>query len=712
MRDGKKLSEIEEIYREWDVEKNGNTDSSLVTQGSTKEAYWKCEKGHSWKARVDHRCLDRSGCPYCAGKRPIVGENDLATLYPNLLLEWDYAKNKKEPCEFLPGASKKVYWVCSECGTPFAQSIYHRTKGEGCPKCAKKKRGETKVKKLLLKGPSLGETHPELVELWDYEKNTKTPFEYLEHSNKKVFWKCNKCGFGYDQTINNKINGNGCPICAGKKVVKGYNDIATLFPQLAAEWDYENNPGSSPDMFTKGSDQVVFWKDKKGHIWHATISSRTQGIGCPYCAGQKVLPGENDLQTVNPDLAAEWLYEKNGDLVPSNVLPGSNKSAWWKCKTCGYEWKALISSRNAGRGCSKCGRANAPQAHRLSVIKKKGSLGDNYPILAKEWDTERNTDQTPWTIPSGSNIKVWWKCKKGHSWPATISSRVAGNKCPICSSERHTSFPEQAIFYYFSMVTQAHSRAKVNGKEVDILLPEEKTGIEYNGRRYHNRDGKKETQKRAALVEAGYRLIEVYEGDAFLINGDQIYYLFHPRKKQSLNEVIGCLFEKAGLECPPIDVERDSVQIWENYINGEKENSISNKAPHLIEEWNQEANGSITPDLVRAGSDKRVNWICKKEGHKWTATVSSRVAGNGCPICANRVILAGFNDLATRFPYIAAEWHPTKNGDLTPEKVGGGAHRKVWWKCPKGHEWDAVIKSRTGKSKCGCPECSGRKKRN
>ena len=84
------------------------------------------------------------------------------------------------------------------------------------------------------------------------------------------------------------------------------------------------------------------------------------------------------------------------------------------------------------------------------------------------------------------------------------------------------------------------------------------------------------------------------------------------------------------------------------------------------------------------------------------------MSGSGCPYCAGRKVLPGFNDLATLEPKIAAQWHPTLNGGLTPDGVTVGCHRKVWWQCQEGHVWKAAIYSRAGPQKCGCPICAGR----
>ena len=69
----------------------------------------------------------------------------------------------------------------------------------------------------------------------------------------------------------------------------------------------------------------------------------------------------------------------------------------------------------------------------------------------------------------------------------------------------------------------------------------------------------------------------------------------------------------------------------------------------------------------------------------------------GCPFCSGRESTQE-NNLKRLFPKIAAEWHPTKNGDLRPEEFTGHSGNHVWWLCPKGHDYDDVIGSRTNKT--------------
>ena len=96
-------------------------------------------------------------------------------------------------------------------------------------------------------------------------------------------------------------------------------------------------------------------------------------------------------------------------------------------------------------------------------------------------------------------------------------------------------------------------------------------------------------------------------------------------------------------------------------------------------------------------------------GHEYQATVAHRTRiGSGCPYCVNFKTLSGFNDLATKRPDIAQQWHEELNGDLTPSDVTPGSHKKVWWKCSVGHSWQAVVYSRTTKRAHGCPVCAGK----
>ena len=133
-------------------------------------------------------------------------------------------------------------------------------------------------------------------------------------------------------------------------------------PMLLAQWDRERNGDLTPDGVTHGSHRRVWWRCEKGHSWQAEVKSRTLlGAGCPVCAGKVVVPGENDLATLRPDLAAQWHPERNLPLTPEQVTAGSRRQVWWQCSL-GHVWKARVHSRTGKQrsGCPVCaGRARA-----------------------------------------------------------------------------------------------------------------------------------------------------------------------------------------------------------------------------------------------------------------------------------------------------------------------------------------------------------------
>ncbi|MCM1431239.1 MAG: zinc-ribbon domain-containing protein [Muribaculaceae bacterium] len=141
------------------------------------------------------------------------------------------------------------------------------------------------------------------------------------------------------------------------------------------------------------------------------------------------------------------------------------------------------------------------------------------------------------------------------------------------------------------------------------------------------------------------------------------------------------------------------------------ETDLATVAPALAAEWNPEKNGEKRPEDFTAGSEQKVWWRCS-EGHEWQATVENRtVKGNRCPYCAGKKAWPGYNDLATLYPGLMDEWHPTLNSDMDPTKLRPGAKKRVYWRCREGHVWDAYLYSRTGKRQAGCPFCAGNAKK-
>lgn len=134
--------------------------------------------------------------------------------------------------------------------------------------------------------------------------------------------------------------------------------------------------------------------------------------------------------------------------------------------------------------------------------------------------------------------------------------------------------------------------------------------------------------------------------------------------------------------------------------------SLASRHRAIAREWHHKKNGDLSPKDIARASGKKVWWQCKN-GHEWQAAVYSRtLGGNGCPYCSGK--RAGKdNSLKKLFPKVAREWHPERNGALTPRDVTRGSKRRVWWVCKHGHEWQAPVHERT--SGKGCPYCAHRR---
>ena len=209
-------------------------------------------------------------------------------------------------------------------------------------------------------GHVLASNYPELAKQWNYDKNgALTPWDVTIGSGRKVWWTCS-LGHEWEAVVGDRArNNSGCPYCANRKAWPGFNDLASQRPAVAAEWNTEKNGTLTPQMVTVRSERKVWWKCALGHEWEMSVRHRTREcLGCPICSHRKLLKGFNDLATTDPEKAAEWDYEKNGDLTPSDVFTQSHKKAWWICRKGHPSFYAKICKKKPGLGCRLC-RAEA-----------------------------------------------------------------------------------------------------------------------------------------------------------------------------------------------------------------------------------------------------------------------------------------------------------------------------------------------------------------
>lgn len=567
---------------------------------------------------------------------------------------------------------------------------------------------------MLIRGKNdLASKYPDLLKDWHSTKNgLLEPQNVTYASDKMVWWKCHVCGYEWESKISNRTcNNRGCPICKRKSAKKKYieniieknGSFGDKYPELVAEWNYERNNGKTPFNVTAGSNKQVWWKCKFGHEWKTSPANRSKGCSCKYCAGTRILPGFNDLETLRPDLLKEWDYDKN-KILPSQVGIGSVKKVWWKCKN-GHSYDCGVRSRVAeGVECRYC--------KHQAVIVGQNDFATLYPDLLKEWDFEKNALSPNKIFPKTSQ-KIWWKCPLGHSYQKTMNHKVGRqDNCPICSREIKCSFPEQALLYYIKKYfPDAVSGSREFGFELDIFIPSIKTAIEYDGAFWHQNSRthtvKTEQIKNWECKKRKIQFIRVREPG---INSDYSDYCKIVSREdyttdKSLEKVIAEVLAILGIKELDIAVDCDRIKIYNEYILIRKNNNLAIAFPNIAKEWNYEKNGELIPEMFVANSNKKVWWKCV-QGHEWQAAIAHRTSRNdGCPYCGNRRVLVGYNDLATCNPELLSEWDEERN-TIRPCEVVPGSSKMVFWICPCGHSYKKAVRERTGiKGRGGCPYC-------
>ena len=491
-------------------------------------------------------------------------------------------------------------------------------------------------------------------------------------------------------------------------VIQGVNDLKSQRPDLLQEWDYDLNGNLSPESISVGSEKRIWWKCKKGHSYQLSAGQKTHGQGCPLCAGKYCVSGINDFATMCPEMMKEWDYSANGELDPKIIYYKSSKvRVHWKCQF-GHQWETKLCSRvEHNTGCPVCAGN--------MVLSGFNDLLSGFPQVAAEWNYERNGSLLPSEVSRYSTKKVWWRCAEcNHEWIAQIANRTRNKSgCPNCKRYSHTSFPEQALFFYilkhFPDAVNGYRYSLTNKRsELDIFIPGKNTGIEYDGIAWHRNEKSivRDSKKYNACKEKGIYFIRISEFE--LPENQQACDLFICRKSNELtelNSIIETVFHRLGTQNADINVERDRDQILASYLNVQKEKSLACCFPEVAKEWDYEKNGEVTPDKVNSTTEKRFWWKCTN-GHSWMASVVQRTASScGCPYCSGKRVLRGFNDLQTRYPEVAQWWDDEKNKPLHSYDVMPGSVKKYWWICEKGHSYQASPNVKTA-NKIGCPVCS------
>jgi len=504
----------------------------------------------------------------------------------------------------------------------------------------------TAPKILWMRAEPLSLTNPELAaqaDGWD-------PATVSAGSNRKLLWRCDLDHEWMARVFSRTRAGNGCPYCGNRQVLKGFNDLATCHPEIAAQavgWD--------PSSVIAGSGEIKSWRCDVGHEWEATPRSRINGSRCRVCSCRQVLKGFNDLATTHPELASEafgW--------DPSTIVSGSKSRRQWRCEK-GHEWDALVSERaRRHSGCPIC--ANRPERER------HGNFAIEHQDLASQavgWD--------PSTVTSGSSEKRVWRCEAGHEWEARISHRANGSGCPICTKRRIIKGVNDLGTTHPKLAAQAvgWDPTAIGSGTPKLLRWRCDLDHEWTTRVDVRSSGSDCPYCSHHKLWPGFNDLATTHPDLATqaFGWDPATCMAGLNEKRHWRCELGHEWDAivasrlSGNNCPVCRGRQLLVGF----------NDLASRHPELVAEadgWN--------PTTVVSGSKKKLPWRCI-EGHAWVATVASRTRRNaaGCPSCTGY----GFSSDMPGYLYLIAheDWSLLKVGISNVPQSRIGLHETRGW---------------------------------
>ncbi len=485
------------------------------------------------------------------------------------------------------------------------------------------------------------------------------------------------------------------------------NSLAAKKSVLLLEWDYERNTSLDPRNVSAQSHKKAFWTCDKSHSWEAAIRDRTNGYGCPYCSGHRLLIGFNDFETVCHENVKLWDYSKNGTALPRDFYYNSKQRVFWKCDK-GHQWEAAIKDVSKSGQCPYC------------IGKKVWKGFNDFEAMCSDkvklWDYEKNGDLHPDELFYHSGIRAWWKCGEGHNWQATIRNIAEGGKCPYCSgikviqgkTDLLTLHPDVCEKWDYELNPKQPSEFFSKSKE--IVHWRCKNGHRWTSRIYSvvnnntqcpvcsRRRLQKGVNDLATLGDK--ELLEEWDYELNDISPDQI--TAHNGKKECC-----WICRKCGGRWKATVHKRFDRRYGCPFCSGKKvitgKTDLATLCPEIVEWWSED--NSKRPEECAKYSSFNAIWKCPNCKETFKREVRKHVSIMRCPFCVGSRVVVGKNDLATKQPFLVKEWD-YKNNKYPPEHYSEYSNKKVWWVCSAcGHEWRAMINNRSSKGR-GCPKCS------
>ncbi|WP_376785977.1 MULTISPECIES: zinc-ribbon domain-containing protein [Aeromicrobium] len=559
------------------------------------------------------------------------------------------------------GSNLPVRWRCPVCSHEWDAKPSARSRGTGCPACARAIRRRSRAQ--APPGMSLADLFPQIASEFEanLDRQDMSPRDLRAHSKQRCLWRCVN-GHRWEATVANRTTGRGCPQCANERRAELRRRPTTATGTAAG---------------------------------HATfpVTELVQNLTSP-------------------------------GLTLVDLRPNSVDRCMWKCSSCEFEWEATVVNRISKKsGCPEC--AQQRSAETRSLAPAHASLGGLHPDLARELVKNiARPDRTADQIWPGSNDLCQWRCSRGHEWVTTVASRVAGAGCSRCGARGQSRLEFEVaeilrISTGLRVVLDLPVRADGRTWRVDLSLPELDLLVDLDPKHWHSntdRDRRKVDAlasrsyvriRPISLPSVGGRVCRVPDDDFDAVTWANAL-------APVLQEMGGNWREPTVQECGLALAA--ALMRWRETTQGRPSWSAIDAAPHLKMEFLANlTRPGISPDWLPPNARDRCSWRAAC-GHEWTSSIAARAGrGAGCPTCARgrtasasrqRSIASPAESLLATHPEIASEFvQCIVQPDRTPATLRPSSNLICRWRCSDcSLEFTAQPASRVRGR--GCPACA------
>jgi len=583
----------------------------------------------------------------------------------------------------------------------------------------------------------------ELITMVDNDRNVIEGIDINKlyvNSSKVINWKCNN-GHTFRERISTIYSRkNKCFYCTGRQIWSGENDLQTLYPEIAKEFDVIKNK-IKPENISPKDTKSYWWTCTNNHpSFLQSVEHRvTRNTKCPYCTGRKSISGENDLETLYPDIAKEWDTEKNNGVLPKDISSYTYNSYWWVCPK-GHSYRKKVIQRTKYHkviDCPKCIKAHStsfPEQAIYYYVKKcfpnainrykepfengmeldiyvpTYKLGIEYDGIAFHNDEEQHNRE----------YRKYLTCKQ-------LGIRLARIK----ESENTWNDTADIVFYVNKRMKDADFSAFLRFMFGKLFLFSMHTFDTENSKdsflnRYYGFPtdfdiSKDRPQILEYLIDVEHSLGIQHPEIATMwcekSNGNLTPFMFSsgsnyqaiwkcPKCGDTWKSPVSSIVSRKVKACRVCSMKENGKTITK--VKTKKYGSLAEKSDKLLEQWDFEENGDLSPYEIPLNYSFPVAWKCDKCGYKWHGTPNTRVQANrvsDCPHCTGRVAMSGVDDLETLYPDIAKEWNFEMNKDILPSQIKPFSNKKYYWICPVCDNSYAAYPGNRVKGS-GCPNCA------